>query len=325
MELNLHCPGDPAFWHDGERALQALAGVREMMEERGKVRLRDHMPDQHRLFFAERSQMFLATLDRSGQPWATLVEGDIGFMTSPSPRRLAISAVPAADDPAAAGIVDGAPIGALGLEFETRRRNRVNGRVRLAPDIGGFAIEVDQSFGNCPQYIQARRPSELCEAPGATGTPRRAGSLSAGDAELIRRADTFFIASRSSTPGLARSEGLDISHRGGLPGFVLIDDDRHLRFPDYRGNSYFNTLGNLRVDPRCALLFIDFSNGTTLQITGRGKVMTEPDACRPWAGAERAVAIAVDTVVLTERRSRFRFEFVSLAPQLQARAPQLPV
>jgi predicted pyridoxine 5'-phosphate oxidase superfamily flavin-nucleotide-binding protein len=243
-------------------------------------------------------------------------------MTSPSPTRLAISAVPAADDPAAAGIVEGAPVGAIGLEFQTRRRNRVNGRVRL-PDSKGFVIEVDQSFGNCPQYIQARRPSELCEAPSATGTPRRAGSLSAGDAELIRRADTFFIASRSRMPGLARSEGLDISHRGGLPGFVLIDDDRDLRFPDYRGNSYFNTLGNLRVDPRCALLFIDFSNGTTLQITGLGHVMTEPEACRPWAGAERAVAIAVDTVVRTERRSRFRFEFVSFAAQfdrLEARA-----
>jgi predicted pyridoxine 5'-phosphate oxidase superfamily flavin-nucleotide-binding protein len=73
MDAMPHSPGDPAFWHDGERQLQALAGVREMMEERGKVRLREHMPDQHRLFFAERTQMFLATLDRSashGRRWS---------------------------------------------------------------------------------------------------------------------------------------------------------------------------------------------------------------------------------------------------------------
>jgi hypothetical protein len=283
------------------------------MEERGRVRLRDHMPDQHRLFFAERTQIFLATLDVSGQPWATLVEGENGFVTSPSPTQLAIAAVPAADDPAAAGIGDGAPIGGLGLEFETRRRNRVNGRVRLAPHINGFLIEVEQSFGNCAQYIQARRASRMFGV-GASATTRRA-ALSPVDRELIRRSDTFFIASRSKTPGLARSEGLDISHRGGRPGFVIIDSDRELRFPDYRGNSYFNTLGNLSVEPRCALLFMDFATGTTLQIAGRGRVMIEPEACQFWPGAQRVVAVAIDAVVQTERRSRFRFEFLSFAPQ----------
>ena len=135
------------------------------------------------------------------------------------------------------------------------------------------------------------------------------------DGELIGRADTFFIASRSRSPGLAPSEGLDVSHRGGRTGFVHIDDDRHLRFPDYRGNSYFNTLGNLQVDPRCALLLIDFATGTTLQIGGRGKVLTEADAGRHWPGAERAVEIEVDTVIRAERRLKFRFEFVSFARQ----------
>lgn len=312
-------PGDPAFWHDGERVMQAMTGMRETMEERGRIRLRDQMPDQHRLFFAERSQMFLATLDPTGQPWATLVEGQPGFVTSPTSTQLAIAALLPTGDPAAAGIADGAPIGSLGLEFETRRRNRANGRIRMTPDFKGFLIDVEQSFGNCARYIQARRPAGLFATGDVDSAPtsRRSETLAREDGDLIRGADTFFIASRSAMPGRARSEGLDISHRGGQTGFVLVEDDRNFRFPDYRGNSYFNTLGNLNVDPRCSLLFVDFASGTTLQIAGHGRVINEPEAYHIWPGAERAVGIAIDLVVRTERRSTRRFEFVDFASQFE--------
>ncbi|WP_316224626.1 MULTISPECIES: pyridoxamine 5'-phosphate oxidase family protein [unclassified Bradyrhizobium] len=274
------------------------------------------MPDQHRLFFADRTQLFLSTLDSSGQPWATLLEGQRGFVTSPTPARLAIAATLPAGDPAAEGLLDGAPIGCLGIEFETRRRNRANGTVRLGNK--DFVIEVERSFGNCPRYIQARRPAgsfSVQDSGDAPGRALRTEALSHDDRHLIERSDTFFIASRSATPGAARSEGLDISHRGGRPGFVLADDGRNLRFPDYRGNSYFNTLGNLSVDPRCSILFLDFATGATLQIGGRGRVMNEPEAFRIWPGAERSVGIEVDTVVKTERRSKLRYEFLGFAPQ----------
>jgi len=309
-----------APWHDGERALQARTGMREKMEQRGRVVLRDHMPDQHRQFFAERNQLFIATLDTSGQPWATLVEGDLGFVTSLSPQRLQIAAVPPSADPAGEAFHDGAPIGVLGLEFETRRRNRLNGEIRYAPGAEGFCVDVAQSFGNCAQYIQARRlagPPAPGGHPNLPGAVRRAASLTSDDAELICRADTFFISSRSSAPGQARGEGLDVSHRGGRPGFVRIDDGRRLTFPDYRGNFFFNTLGNLQLDARCGLLFIDFATGATLQVAGRATLLFEPEASRPWPGAERAVAIEIDAVVFSERRSRFSWKFLSSAPQFE--------
>ena len=44
-----------------------------------------------------------------------------------------------------------------------------------------------------------------------------------------------------------------MSHRGGLPGFVRItqhgDGPTVLHIPDYRGNQFFNTLGNLAAEP----------------------------------------------------------------------------
>jgi hypothetical protein len=65
---------------------------------------------------------------------------------------------------------------------------------------------------------------------------------------------------RRSRPGTGAAFGADISHRGGLPGFVRVQGDE-LTIPDFRGNRYFNTLGNLIAEPRASLLFIDFEKG----------------------------------------------------------------
>ena len=46
-----------------------------------------------------------------------------------------------------------------------------------------------------------------------------------------------------------------------------------LTIPDFAGNLYFNTLGNILLNPRCGLVFIDFENGDVLQIAGDGEVI----------------------------------------------------
>ena len=102
--------------------------MRASLEQRGGDVLRDHMPDQHREFFAQRQQIYLSLLDQAGRPWATLLEGKVGFITAPHPRILAVAALPDAEDPARASLSNGAPIGVLGIEFATRRRNRLNAR-----------------------------------------------------------------------------------------------------------------------------------------------------------------------------------------------------
>ena len=197
--------------------------MRASLEQRGGDVLRDHMPDQHREFFAQRQQIYLSLLDQAGRPWATLLEGKVRFITAPHPRILAVAALPDAEDPARASLSNGAPIGVLGIEFATRRRNRLNGEILYAVGAKGFMVQVAQSFGNCPQYIQSRQlAAALTDTDHAypSAAPERSSSLLSAHVELIDKADTFFIASRSPAPGLARSEGLDMSHRGGLPGFV---------------------------------------------------------------------------------------------------------
>ena len=109
----------------------------------------------------------------------------------------------------------------LGIELATRRRNRLNGTVTDL-DHGGFTVALDQSFGNCPQYIQARTP--VWRRPSVASRERHApvvlgARLDAAARALVARTDTLFVASASAAArGHAGPEGVDVSHRGGKPG-----------------------------------------------------------------------------------------------------------
>jgi predicted pyridoxine 5'-phosphate oxidase superfamily flavin-nucleotide-binding protein len=288
---------DGAF-HEGELRLQALAGVQEKLHEAGARFIRDHMPAQHREFFALLPFLVLGGLDEAGWPWASLLAGPPGFATSPDERHLRIAARPIAGDPLAGSLRPGRPVGLLGIEPHTRRRNRMNGRV-VQEDGAGFTVRVQQSFGNCPRYIQARQPLYTPRAGPSTTT--RNACLDARAQALVRQADTFFIA--TAHPQALRegstSQGADVSHRGGKPGFVHVQDDTHLLVPDFSGNSYFNTLGNLLLEPRCGLLFIDFGTGDLLQLSGEGQVIAEGEALASFAGARRLLAVQVRHAVFT--------------------------
>ena len=266
----------------GEQALQAAVGMRERMEQVGRSIIRNHMPEQHRELFEKLPAVWLGTLDDDGQPWATLVTGAPGFVDTPDPQTLHIVAHLAASDPAAVGLKPGAAIGLLGLEPHTRRRNRMNGLVS-AVDEQGFAISVVQSFGNCPRFIQARQP--IAGAPHLPGPVSVEGSvLSEAARRLIETADTFFIASSSGAHidnAGAGGAGVDVSHRGGPPGFVQIvsmPDGDTLLLPDYQGNLMFNTLGNLLLWPRAGLLFIDWNTGDMLQIAATAEIKATTEA-----------------------------------------------
>ncbi len=259
-------------WHEGERTLHARLGIAERMESAGRTVIRPFMPDQHRKFFEQLPFILAGSTDRHGQLWASMLTGAPGFIASPTPERLEIDAVPVAGDPLSEALVPDAPLGLLGIELPTRRRNRANGRV-VAADADGIALKIEQSFGNCPKYIVKRDYAAL-----APEVPVRVDAVSGLDAEargLIGRAETFFVAS-SQGPGTLP----DVSHRGGRAGFVELDDQGTLTVPDYSGNLFFNTLGNMLLNPRAGLLFPDFATGDLLQLTGT----TELD----WDGLEVA-------------------------------------
>jgi hypothetical protein len=274
-------------WHAGEREVHRRVGITEEFEAIGGRNIRPFMPDQHRLFFAQLPFMLVGSVDRAGRPWASLISGQPGFAQSPDPRILHIAALPAPGDPLAEALVPGGRIGMLGIELPTRRRNRVNGRI-VAVDDEGFTLAVEESFGNCPQYIRTRYYAAL--RPGRGRAEPFAGLPEAARA-LIAGAETVFVASSMPAEG-GVAGAADVSHRGGKPGFVGIAEDGSLVMPDYRGNRFFNTLGNLLINPRAGLLFIDFAAGDLLQVTGTAEIVWDGPEVAAFEGAQRLWRLA---------------------------------
>lgn len=278
-------------FHAGEQALQERAGVRARMAEAGARVIRDHMPDQHREFFTLLPFILAGTVDGEGQPWAGVLAGEPGFISSPDPRELLIRARPLPHDPLGETLRDGVPIGLLGIQQHTRRRNRMNGIAHLRG--GAISVEVGQSFGNCPKYIQAREPR--FDAGAAKGTLAYEGpGLDAAGAQMIARADTFFIATAVAAPGADGDvrHGVDVSHRGGKPGFVRVEGDG-LAVPDFIGNAFFNTLGNIAAQPKAGLLFMDFASGDALYAAVEARVVWDGPEVDAFAGAQRLLKMRV--------------------------------
>jgi len=290
IERSKGAPASRYPFHAGEAAAQDRVGVRAQQEEVGRRLIRDHMPDQHRSFFEQLPLMLIGGLDERARPWASVLTGAPGFMTSPDPRHLQVKAQPASGDPLAGSIRLGTPLGLLGIVLETRRRNRLNATVRQH-DAKGFTLAVDESFGNCPQYIQVRQhrwvaPPDDLPPPEDFGT-----HLPQGARALIEAADTFFIATASpDAEGSAPLKGCDVSHRGGKPGFVRVTEEEGgsvLTSPDFLGNFQFRTFGNLELNPLAGLLFLDFAKGDMLFLTGTATVIWDGPEVTAFAGAER--------------------------------------
>ncbi|MFM0295756.1 hypothetical protein SAMN02787142_5052 [Burkholderia sp. WP9] len=98
----------------------------------------------------------------------------------------------------------------------------------------------------------------------------------------------------------AGPEGLDCSPRGDAPGFVRIVDERTLALPDRIGNNRLDSLRNIIVEPRLALLFIIPGVGESLRVNGRGRITDDPQWLDSFAVAGKlprtVLLIDVDSV-----------------------------
>lgn len=285
----------PAVFHAGETAIHERLGIGARMREIGQRVIRPFMPDQHRQFYGQLPMLLAGAVDAAGRPWASMLVGRPGFAQAPDDRHLVIDALPVDGDPLATSLQVGAPLGLLGIELHTRRRNRLNGRVR-SRNAGGLVVEVEQTVGNCPQYIQGREYSWVRD-PGDR-RPRAVEALQRLDDEaraFIARADTLFVSTHAPAAAGDGAGGADVSHRGGRAGFVRVESDASLLVPDFAGNNFFMTLGNLQLDARAGLLFVDFESGDLLTLTGRAEVLWSSEELLGFEGAERAWRFRVES------------------------------
>lgn len=299
-------------FHAEEIAIQQRLGVDVKMQEIGRKFIRDYMPDQHREFFAQIPFILLGAVDGQGQPWASILIGQLGFVSSPDPKSLQIESHLLPGDPLTGMLNVGVPIGLLGIELPTRRRNRMNGVISNYHETG-FAVSVIQSFGNCNQYIQKRQPT-FVDMRSENPSIRIGKQLTESERDLISRADTFFIAS-ANWNAEEPFRGVDVSHRGGRSGFVCVDANM-LIVPDFSGNNFFNTLGNLLNYPQAGLLFIDFATGDLLYLAVTAKIIWEEDAVAAFEGAQRLVKFTVQGVRHVSNVLPFHWTEPELSPFL---------
>lgn len=212
----------------------------------------------------------------------------------------------------------GADIGVLGIQPDARRRNRLTGRVDSVRSVG-FTISVHHTFGNCPQYIQTRTVEVLPEiqVPQKERKINRSDRFDETARRLIAQSDTLFIATAHVDGDEPESQGADVSHRGGNPGFVQFEDDRMFVVPDFSGNFHFNTVGNILVNPKTGFLFADFESGDLLYLTGNAEIVWDGEEVAAFAGAERLIPFHADVVIRVEASLPLRFTFGEFSPLLE--------
>lgn len=255
-------------YHAGEIAVQERTANRSVAQRRGGM-IGDRLVEAARAFLGRQGVSAVAAAGPDGTLWASLWCGVPGFLrdnehgdrvevVSGLDRTLAV-------DPVRAVVGMGAPLGMLVIDFATRQRLRINGIISRL-DATGLELRVRETFGNCIKYIQRRHRADhaavadiACVENGRVFDDIRR--------DFIARTDTLFVAS------IHPERGLDVSHRGGQPGFVRMEDERTLRIPDYPGNGMFQTLGNFEVDTRAGLALIDFERRRVLSLTGNARAV----------------------------------------------------
>lgn len=296
-------------FHAGERAVQQRAGETAMADRNigllGNIVLGGARP-----FIAQQFMAVLGSIDAAGGVWASLLFGQPGFLHTEDGSSILIDVAGKERDqadPLWQNIGRQSDLGMLFIELGSRRRYRVNGTVQRYDD-DGVEMVIREAYPNCPKYIQRRHLRQR----GETSLPVQVAQgtlLLGGVLDIVRQADTVFVASRHD------GSGADATHRGGRPGFVKVIDDTTLRIPDFAGNSLFNTLGNFELDPRAGLCIPDFVHGQLLQLTGRATICwDQDDAANETGGTGRYWEFKVERWILRDTPQRLEWEYLDASP-----------
>ncbi|KAK7711559.1 hypothetical protein SLS57_008042 [Botryosphaeria dothidea] len=324
-------------WSDGERAMQDLLRVPRDMDNPTS----SFMTPQAAAMLVRAPLLALGALDADHRPWAALWGGEPGFsqplgnsifgVRSPVDRRF---------DPVAQALVDGKTNGevikeegrgrmvaGLPIDLVTRKRVKIYGRMVVASmgrASGGaeeeeagkeeddqneglgqmqLVIKVEQSLGNCPKYLNSKSITPATPRPQLESD---SPTLSAAARALVAKSDLFFISSSNGT------HDMDVNHRGGPAGFIRVQPSSDpsapttLVYPEYSGNRYYQTVGNLRTTPLAGLCIPDFATGDVLYATGRTTIHANADAARLLPRSNLAIAIELTAAKLVRNGLSFR-------------------
>ncbi|MEV6223787.1 pyridoxamine 5'-phosphate oxidase family protein [Nocardia fluminea] len=268
--------------HEGEQAVQRRTGG--VRPGKGSPMFGPHLRTELAEMISEQPLVILAGVDCEARLWATVLTSEHRLVRLGDSDTVRLDALPVPGDPLRHAFDTEQACATLFLDLAAPRRVRINGRARRHG--GHLELRSEQAFRNCAKYIHQR---ELLEpAPSRPARVLHSTALSPRQQDWIATADTFFFASN------AAQHGADVNHRGGPSGFVRVADDHTLSWPDYRGNGFYMTFGNLELDQSCGLCFLDWEHGHSLHLSGIARVEWGPD---PHDHTHRIVHFTVEHVV----------------------------
>lgn len=300
-------------WHPGEREIRKKVGIdKDPSLNWLYTSIEGDLPPDHGVFHTTRLPFVpVTTLDSTGRPWGSILagpDGEPGFITSPKYTTLSFNVKVWNGDPFVENVKeskDGEMLMAgIGVEFSTRRRNKFAGKITKAKghrDAYHFEVHVNEAIGNCPKYIPLR---ELVPYQGSPTTVFDKRNLSDGDElpdsviSFIHSCDTTFFgttyaATEDDASRFPSHVGMNI--RGGRPGFVRVrpSDKRTLVLPDFSGNRFMTSLGNVEATPLASLTLISFTTGEILYVTGQAENHIGGDAQKIMFQQDRLTTIHV--------------------------------
>ncbi|HDR6286836.1 TPA: pyridoxamine 5'-phosphate oxidase family protein [Bacillus cereus] len=293
-------------FHSGERTVHDLLGVQKIANSASTM-IQQTLPKKFMNFLNGQNSFVMSSMDQRGRVWSSFLAGNPGIIQAIEADIVKINTKINEGDPLFLNILQHKEVGILVIDFASRIRIRINGKVSIVYPDGNFEIKIEQVFGNCPKYIQARRFEYKAVEEIVNKKLHPLNTLNKKQQNWISESDTFIIASASF-------EGkMDISHRGGMPGFVHVINEKSIIFPDYSGNMLFNTLGNIAQNPNVGLLFFDFNTGGTLQITGEASIIwnIDQDILSKFPGAQRLVQFQILEVLEVPCYESYNWEFLN--------------
>ncbi|KAJ7162199.1 hypothetical protein C8R46DRAFT_1353202 [Mycena filopes] len=288
-------------WHRGENEIHRKLGTFDDYAVSSLYMVIDgDLPPDHAQFHSTRLPFLpVTTLDDSGRPWSSILaaeDGRPGFITNPRYSTLRVQAK----------LWDGEPlllnsklfkhdesmlIAGIGIEFATRRRNKLAGFVSNLEQTDGktrLDLVVNQAIGNCPKYINVRdlvphpntAPRVAYQQPQLSSKDRLPDEAIA----FITASDTVFLGTSYQAyvqDAIRFPSHLGMNQRGGRPGFIrVVSDGRTVVLPDFSGNRFMTSLGNIEATPLASLTFIDFVTGDILYLTGDAQNLVGADALK---------------------------------------------
>lgn len=303
-------------WNEGEVLMQRLLRVPEMDNPTSTM-----LTPQASFMLQRGPLLAVGTLDKQLRPWTTLWGGSAGFSTPIGGNMIGTrTLVDSEHDPVVQALVgdakdgemiqvegDGKLISGLTFDLMTRKRVKLAGTM-VAGTVTQVAVEageapeqkqsqiqlvtkINESLGNCPKYLNQYeiRPALV------TSKVKHIGSaLSDEGRALISKCDSFFLSTTTQVD-------MDTNHRGGSPGFVRVISPTQIVYPEYSGNRLYQSLGNMKINPKVGITFPNLETGDVLYITGTAEVLDGSAAASILPGSNLAVKITTtDTRLIAD-------------------------